>query len=151
MKKKLTALLLVLTIVCSMSICASAKSYSSEDMEYYTEQLTKLTTKTEIELNKNDIHDTYRHIKLYWTKLKGVNGYQLQLSTDPKFRENVISSIVTPKHQLPKQYSSKSITKNIDSTYYIRIRGVFDYKYNDRYIRIYGVWSDVVIAEGNEE
>lgn len=158
MKKRIISLLLILTLLCTINISAEAKDlytaqtfdYDSSELDVWIERANAMTEQTTIELDANDIHSTYRHIKIYWTKLNLVNGYRVQISTDKYFRDCVIDRIVTPKHQLSRQYYSGSIEDNINATYYIRVCGVFDYKINDKYYRMYGRWSEVIIAEGNE-
>lgn len=71
-------------------------------------------------------------IKFSWTKVAGVSGYQIKLSTDKKFKKNV--KTVTAK----KNTKSKTVTvKNKYQTEYVKIRS---YKVVKKK-RIYGRWS----------
>lgn len=71
-------------------------------------------------------------IKFSWTKVAGVSGYQIKLSTDKKFKKNV--KTVTAK----KNTKSKTVAvKNKYQTEYVKIR---PYKVVKKK-RIYGRWS----------
>lgn len=75
-----------------------------------------------------------RKISVKWKKLKGISGYQINISKDKKFRKSVIR----------RQYKAKKQTVKIGhlssrKTYYIRIR---PYK-NEHSNVIYGKWSKV--------
>lgn len=71
-------------------------------------------------------------IKFGWTKVSGVSGYQIKLSTDKKFKKNV--KTVTAK----KTAKSKTITvKNKYKTEYVKIR---PYKVVNKK-KAYGRWS----------
>ena len=71
---------------------------------------------------------------LKWKKLKQVNGYEVQFSTDKKFR--TFDSAKTGKVSVTLK---KLISKK---TYYVRVRGYRNVKGG----RIYGAWSKVKIV-----
>lgn len=70
-----------------------------------------------------------------WSKISGVKGYQIQYSTDKKFKKNNKSVTVT------KQKTTKATVKNLESKkkYYVRVR---TYKtVNGK--KVYSSWSKV--------
>ena len=68
---------------------------------------------------------------LKWKKLKQVNGYEVQFSTDKKFR--TFDTVKTGKVSVTlKKLTSKK-------TYYVRVRGYRNVKGG----RVYGAWSKV--------
>lgn len=86
-----------------------------------------------IELYERDyIKNGKSKIKFGWTKVSGVSGYQIKLSTDKKFKKNV--KTVTAK----KTSKSKTVTvKNKYKTEYVKIR---PYKVVNKK-KVYGRWS----------
>lgn len=71
-------------------------------------------------------------LNIRWGKDNKVKGYEIQYSTDKKFKKDVTT--VTIKNKAKVSYKSKKLKKG--KTYYVRIRA---YKGN-----IYGAWSKVV-------
>lgn len=86
-----------------------------------------------IELYERDyVKNGKSKIKFGWTKVSGVSGYQIKLSTDKKFKKNV--KTVTAK----KTAKSKTVTvKNKYKTEYVKIR---PYKVVNKK-KVYGRWS----------
>lgn len=76
-----------------------------------------------------------KSLTVSWAKVTGVKGYQIQVATDKKFKEN--KKTVTVK----KQKATKSTVKNLKSNkkYYVRVR---TYKVvNGK--NVYSAWSKV--------
>ena len=82
-----------------------------------------------------------KSFKVTWKKVSSVSGYQIQYSTDKKFKKNKKS--VTIKGNKSKS-PSKTI-KNLKSkkTYYVRIRTYKTVKLNGKNIKVYSSWSKV--------
>ena len=76
-------------------------------------------------------------ITLTWAKVKGVNGYQIQVATDKKFKKN--KKTVTIK----KQKTTKTTVKKLKAkkTYYVRIRTYKTKKVNGKSTKVYSSWS----------
>ncbi len=70
-----------------------------------------------------------KSIKLTWKRTKNAKMYQIQYSTNKKFKKSVKSKTVSSL-----KYTIKKLTKN--KTYYVRIRG--------KNGKVYGKWSKIV-------
>lgn len=113
----------------------------------YLSLFRSMTTKPEIKVVANEITSTnHRYIKLNWERIEHANGYKIQISTDKNFKNCVVDRIKPSNANILKQSCSASISENVESAYYIRIKPVFDIEINDRYYRMYGVWSNTVVA-----
>lgn len=76
-------------------------------------------------------------LTLYWSKVKGVKGYQIQLATDKKFKKN--SKTIT----VNKQKTTKKTVKDLKSNkkYFVRIRTYKVEKINGKNTKVYSSWS----------
>lgn len=101
-----------------------------------------LMIKPELVLTKNEFNSNgERHIKINWKHISGADEYRIYIADNPYFKD------ATMKKKLPKMgtYWNFVLKDNVD--YYIRIVPVFIMgKYNDKYITMYGRFSDTVLA-----
>lgn len=154
-KKKIICLLLtlILAISCTTTALASETtmcSYSKEEVTQYFELMKDMAEntrkRTTVTLEKDDVYSDYRHIKITWEKVSDVTDYEIQIADNHLFKD------ATVKHRYPKTqlcgYWNFSLRTNIDGTYYIRVRPCFTYKINGEYLRVYGRWSNTIIADG---
>ena len=79
-----------------------------------------------------------KQFKATWKKVSGVAGYQIQYSTDKKFKKN--NKTVTAK-----KGSTSATVKKLKSkkTYYVRIRTYKTVKINGKSTKVYSSWSKV--------
>ena len=110
---------------------------SDKDCDYQS-----LMIKPELVLTKNEFNSNgERHIKINWKHISGADEYRIYIADNPYFKDS------TMKKKLPKMgtYWNFVLKDNVD--YYIRIVPVFIMgKYNDKYITMYGRFSDTVLA-----
>lgn len=101
-----------------------------------------LMIKPELVLTKNEFNSNgERHIKINWKHISGADEYRIYIADNPYFKD------ATMKKKLPKMgtYWNFVLKDNVD--YYIHIVPVFIMgKYNDKYITMYGRFSDTVLA-----
>lgn len=80
-----------------------------------------------------------KKINISWKKVKGIAGYQIQISTDKKFKKNVsvinVANKATVKAEAGKLKSKKK--------YYVRIRTYKVVKYSGKVANVYSSWSKV--------
>ena len=71
-------------------------------------------------------------------KIKDINGYQVEYSTDKKFKKGVKSSNI-------KSNKTSATVKNLKSkkTYYVRVRTYKSVKVNGKTTKVYSAWSKV--------
>lgn len=76
-------------------------------------------------------------IAFEWKKVSGVKGYQIQYTTDKKFKKNVKSTTIT------KQKTTKKTVKKLKGKkkYYVRIRTYKTQKINGKTVKVYSNWS----------
>ena len=79
-----------------------------------------------------------KQFKVTWKKVSGVAGYQIQYSTDKKFKKN--NKTVTAKKS-----STSATVKKLKSkkTYYVRVRTYKTTKVNGKTTKVYSSWSKV--------
>lgn len=146
-KKRILSVVLMIVMVLSISITSFAASNETSYDEWF-ELMKGLSTKIESELTANEVtSNEHRHIKLEWERIKCANGYNIQISTDEKFKELVVDRIKPSNSAIIHQSYSTSISDVSDETLYIRIRPVCDKKINGKYYRMYGRWSDTITAD----
>lgn len=153
-KKKIICLLLTLILAISCTTTALAAEapayYSREEVTQYFELMKDIAEnarkRTTVTLEKDDVYSDYRHIKITWEKVSDVTDYEIQIADNKWFQD------ATVKHRYPKTqlcgYWNFSLRTNVDGTYYVRVRPCFTYKIGDEYLRIYGRWSNVIVADG---
>ncbi len=79
-----------------------------------------------------------KSFKATWKKISGVNGYQVQYSTDKKFKKN--KKTVTIK----KNTASATIKKlKAKKKYYVRVRSYKNAKVGGKTVKAYSSWSKV--------
>ena len=76
-----------------------------------------------------------KKVKAYWTKVKGVSGYQIQFSTSKKFKKSKTKTFKVNKKR--KKAAFKKLKKN--KKYFVRIRAYK--KVNGK--KYYSEWSNV--------
>lgn len=76
-------------------------------------------------------------IAFEWKKVSSIKGYQIQLSTDKKFKKNV-KSVTISKQKTTKKTVSKLKGKK---KYYVRIRTYKTQKINGKTVKVYSNWS----------
>ncbi|MGN1328106.1 MAG: fibronectin type III domain-containing protein [Eubacterium sp.] len=77
--------------------------------------------------------------KLYWKKVSGITGYQIQYSTDKKFKKNKKTVTVNKN----KTTSLKVTKLKSKKKYYIRIRTYKLSKINGKKVKVYSSWSSI--------
>ena len=79
-----------------------------------------------------------KKFKVTWKKVSGVAGYQIQYSTDKKFKKNT-------KTVTAKKGSTSATIKKLKSkkTYYVRVRTYKTTKVNGKTTKVYSSWSKV--------
>lgn len=78
--------------------------------------------------------------KVYWKKVSGVTGYQIQYSTSKKFTKKTTKSSTISKNKT----TSKTIKKlKGKKKYYVRIRTYKNTKFNGKVVKVYSKWSSV--------
>ncbi|MDD7357755.1 MAG: hybrid sensor histidine kinase/response regulator, partial [Eubacterium coprostanoligenes] len=79
-----------------------------------------------------------RTVIAYWGKISDARGYQIQLSTNKKFKKN------KKTFSIENQKASKKTIKNLKAKkkYYVRVRA-YRYSYFGDGEKIYGKWSKV--------
>lgn len=79
-----------------------------------------------------------RTVIAYWGKISDARGYQIQVSTNKKFKKN------KKTFSIENQKASKKTIKNLKAKkkYYVRVR-VYRYSYFGDGERVYGKWSKV--------
>ena len=79
-----------------------------------------------------------KSFKATWKKISGVNGYQVQYSTDKKFKKN------TKTATIKKNTSSTTIKKlKANKKYYVRVRSYKNVKVGSKTVKVYSSWSKV--------
>lgn len=78
-----------------------------------------------------------RKLKVRWKKDAHATGYEVQYSTDRKFRKGVKGASVKKKGIFAKTLARLKKGK----TYYIRVRAYKSVKFGSKKIRLYGSWS----------
>lgn len=76
-------------------------------------------------------------IAFEWKKVSGIKGYQIQYTTDKKFKKGVKSTTIT------KQKTTKKTVKKLKGKkkYYVRIRTYKTQKINGKTVKVYSNWS----------
>lgn len=76
-----------------------------------------------------------KSLAVYWQKVNGANGYEIQVATDKKFKKNKKTVIIN------KQSTSKKTVKNLkkNKKYYIRVRA---YRISSGK-KVYSSWSKI--------
>ncbi len=78
-----------------------------------------------------------RKLKVRWKKDARATGYEVQYSTDRKFRKGVKGASVKKKG-----ISAKTLARlKKGKTYYVRVRAYKSVKFGSKIIRLYGSWS----------
>lgn len=78
-----------------------------------------------------------RKLKVRWKKDTRATGYEVQYSTDRKFRKGVKGASVKKKG-----ISAKTLARlKKGKTYYVRVRAYKSVKFGSKTIRLYGSWS----------
>lgn len=78
-----------------------------------------------------------RKLKVRWKKDAHATGYEVQYSTDRKFRKGVKGASVKKKGIFAKTLARLKKGK----TYYVRVRAYKSVKFGSKKIRLYGSWS----------
>lgn len=77
-----------------------------------------------------------KSFKVYWKKASGISGYQIQYSTDKKFKRN------TKSLYAKKAKTSLTVKKlKAKKKYYVRIRTYKNVKLNGKTVKVYSSWS----------
>lgn len=78
-----------------------------------------------------------KYFKIYWKKVSGTTGYQIQYSTDKKFKKN--KKTVTLKKSKTTSFTIKKLKSK--KKYYVRIRTYKLSKINGKKVKVYSLWS----------
>ncbi|MGN0485428.1 MAG: leucine-rich repeat protein [Lachnospiraceae bacterium] len=103
------------------------------------------TLKVKVTVNPKESHITSKNVKarkwtLKWIKDSKVTGYQIQYSTDKKFKKGVKK--VTLKKNSTTTWTSPKLT--VGKTYYARVRSYKTVKVNGKSQNLYSTWCDTV-------
>lgn len=79
-----------------------------------------------------------KKLKVTWKRLKGVDGYQIQYSTNKKFKS---PKTVTIKKAKTATKTLKKLKKR--KKYFVRVRAYAEGNLNGKVIVSYGKWSAV--------
>lgn len=121
----------------------SEKQNTQADFKTTTKKVKLKSKKTALKKPKSTyikkIKGTKKTFKLYWKKINGVSGYQIQYSTDRRFKKS--RKTVTVKGSKRSAKTFKRIKKN--KKHYVRVRTYKNYKRNGKVVKVYSNWSKV--------
>lgn len=80
-----------------------------------------------------------KSFKAVWKKVSGASGYQIQYSTDKKFKKNL--KTVTVKKSKTTSTTVKKLKSN--KKYYVRVRTYKNVKKGNKTVKVYSKWSAV--------
>lgn len=110
---------------------ASIKVAQKKDVVVYA-KWTKVKKPGKVVI-KSAVNNKKRQVKLTFKKIKGADGYEIQYSTDKKFKKSVKNLTTTNTSKI-----MKSLRKS--KTYYIKVRA---YKIDSAGEKIYGSYSSI--------
>ena len=78
-------------------------------------------------------------LKINWKKDVRVTGYEVQCSTDKKFRKGI------KKYRINKWRTASVTTSSLKSgrRYYVRVRSYKNAKENGKIEKLYGAWKSI--------
>lgn len=80
-----------------------------------------------------------KKINVSWKKVKKAKGYQVQVSTNKKFKK---SKIVLTKNLKKTKLNIKNKKIKSKKTYYVRVRAYAAYKdKNNKAVKVYSKWN----------
>lgn len=82
-----------------------------------------------------------RKLKVSWKKDKTATGYEIQYSTDKKFKNKKATKTITVKKNKTVSKTISKLTKN--KRYYVRVRAYKNAKINGKTQKLSGTWSGV--------
>lgn len=82
-----------------------------------------------------------RKIKVSWKKDAMATGYEIQYSTDKKFKNKKMTNSAVIKKNKTTSTTLKKLTKG--KKYYVKIRAYKNAKINGKIQKLYGPWSSV--------
>lgn len=137
----------ILAIVVAFTLPSTA---AAESTQAYTSQISIKSTAVK-KPNRTVIKKLSKgkkSFKVYWRKLNGVTGYQVQYSTSKKFYKSKTKTVTVK--------GNKNISKTIKKLksgkkYYIRVRAYNKAKVNGKTKTTYGTWSKVKIIRTNNK
>lgn len=115
------------------TICG-AEEDKLDDNYYDDDELTTPPAKATVK----KLQSKKRTVIAYWCKISDARGYQIQVSTNKKFKKN------KKTFSIENQKASKKTIKNLKAKkkYYVRVRA-YRYSYFGDGERVYGKWSKV--------
>lgn len=122
------------------------RGYSKENGEkYYGEwktieasTLPKSTTLSSVKSEKK------KTLTVKWKKQSAATGYQVQYSTNSKFKKGATKTLTIKKN---KQISSKISKLKSGKKYYVKVRTYKTLKINGKSTKVYSAWSSVKSAK----
>ncbi len=118
------------------------RGYSKENGEKYygewktieTSTLPKSTTLSSVKSEKK------KALTVKWKKQSAATGYQVQYSTNSKFKKSATKTVTVKKN---KQTSSKISKLKSGKKYYVKVRTYKTLKINGKSTKVYSAWSSV--------
>ena len=122
------------------------RGYSKENGEKYygewktieTSTLPKSTTLSSVKSEKK------KALTVKWKKQSAATGYQVQYSTNSKFKKSATKTLTVKKN---KQTSSKISKLKSGKKYYVKVRTYKTLKINGKSTKVYSAWSSVKSAK----
>ncbi len=114
----------------------------AKETENYSAKSVKITVKVKPakESIKSLNVQNGKKLKVTWKKDKRATGYEIQYSTDSKFKDKKVTESISVKN---KNITSKTISKLKEARkYYVRVRSYKTVKVNAKSQKLYGKWSD---------
>lgn len=79
-----------------------------------------------------------KSLKISWSKVSGVTGYQIQYSTTSKFTKKTTKSLTIKKNKTTSATVKKLKAKK---KYYVRVRTYKNVKLNGKTVKVYSSWT----------
>lgn len=114
----------------------------AEETDKYREKTVKIAVKVKPEkaVIKSLNMVKGKKLKVTWKKDKRAAGYEIQYSTDSKFKDKKVTKTTIVKN---KNTASKTFSKLKEGRkYYVRIRSYKNIKVNGKSQKLYGAWSN---------
>ncbi len=122
------------------------RGYSKENGEkYYGEWKTIETSTLPKSTSLSSVKSTKKKtLTVKWKKQSAATGYQVQYSTNSKFKKSATKTLTVKKN---KQTSSKISKLKSGKKYYVKVRTYKTIKINGKSTKVYSAWSSVKSAK----
>ncbi len=116
----------------------SGEKYYGEWKTIEASTLPKSTTLSSVKSEKK------KALTVKWKKQSAATGYQVQYSTNSKFKKSATKTVTVKKN---KQTSSKISKLKSGKKYYVKVRTYKTLKINGKSTKVYSAWSSVKSAK----